>query len=75
MTTIDCIIASGVQFIAIKESIKIKDRQDLHTKVMITMFSLFAEVERELNSLRTKEALASLKAEGIKLGGSVAKNI
>ena len=68
VTTIDHIIASGVQFIAIKESIKIKDRQDLHTKVMITMFSLFAEVERELNSLRTKEALASLKAEGIKLG-------
>ena len=52
----------------IKENIKIKDRQDLHTKVMITMFSLFAEVERELNSLRTKEALASLKAEGIKSG-------
>jgi DNA invertase Pin-like site-specific DNA recombinase len=68
VTTIDRIIASGVQFIAIKENIKIKDRQDLHTKVMITMFSLFAEVERELNSLRTKEALASLKAEGIKLG-------
>lgn len=68
VTTIDRIIASGVQFIAIKEKIKIKDRQDLHTKVMITMFSLFAEVERELNSLRTKEALASLKAEGIKLG-------
>ncbi|MBX9836888.1 MAG: hypothetical protein K2X69_01105 [Silvanigrellaceae bacterium] len=35
---------------------------------MITMFSLFAEVERELNSLRTKEGFASLKADGIKLG-------
>jgi DNA invertase Pin-like site-specific DNA recombinase len=35
---------------------------------MITMFSLFEEVEWELNSLRTKEALASLKAGGIKLG-------
>lgn len=68
VTTIDRIIAAGIQFISIKENIKIKDKQDLHTKVMITMFSLFAEVERELNSLRTKEALASLKAEGIKLG-------
>lgn len=68
VTTIDQLIGAGVHFIAIKENIKIKDRQDLHTKVMITMFSLFAEVERELNSLRTKEALASLKAEGIKLG-------
>ena len=68
VTTIDRIVAAGIQFISIKENIKIKDKQDLNTKVMITMFSLFAEVERELNSLRTKEALASLKADGIKLG-------
>jgi len=38
------------------------------TKVMITMFSLFAEIERELISMRTKEALAKAKAEGKKLG-------
>lgn len=68
VTTIDRIVATGIEFIAIKENIKIKDKQDLNTKVMITMFSLFAEVERELNSLRTKEALASLKAAGQKLG-------
>ena len=29
---------------------------------MVTMFSLFAEIERELISLRTKEALAAPKA-------------
>ena len=32
------------------------------------MFSLFAEIERELISMRTKEALAKAKAEGKKLG-------
>ena len=32
------------------------------------MFSLFAELERDLISSRTKEALASKKAQGIKLG-------
>ena len=35
---------------------------------MITLFSLFAELERDLVSLRTKEALAAKKAQGVKLG-------
>ena len=38
------------------------------SKVMVTMFSLFSELERDLISSRTKEALASKKAQGIKLG-------
>ena len=35
---------------------------------MITLFSLFGELERDLVSLRTKEALAAKKAQGIMLG-------
>ncbi|WP_242602479.1 recombinase family protein [Legionella rowbothamii] len=38
------------------------------SKVMITFFSLFSELERDLISLRTKEALASKKAPGVLLG-------
>ena len=38
------------------------------SKIIVTLFSLFAELERDLISLRTKEALASKKAMGIKLG-------
>lgn len=34
---------------------------------MITLFSLFSELERDLISLRTKEALASKRAQGIQL--------
>jgi DNA invertase Pin-like site-specific DNA recombinase len=44
---------------------------------MITLFSLFAELERDLISLRTKEALASKRAQGIQLGkpkGTVQKS-
>lgn len=77
VSTVDRIIAAGIKFVAVKENIKIKDKQDLQAKVMITMFSLFAEVERELNSLRTKEALACLKLCGKKLGrpkGSLGKS-
>ncbi len=35
---------------------------------VVTMFSLFSELERDLISSRTKEALASKKAQGMKLG-------
>jgi DNA invertase Pin-like site-specific DNA recombinase len=38
---------------------------------MITFFSLFGELERDMVSLRTKEALSAKKASGIKLGEPV----
>ena len=53
---------------AIKEGIRLDGRQDLQTKVMVTLFGLFAEIERELISLRTKEALAAARAAGKRLG-------
>ncbi len=62
------LIDKGVRLISIKEDIDLKDRHSIQSKVMITMFSLFAELERDLISQRTKEALATKKAEGIRLG-------
>lgn len=35
---------------------------------MVTLLPLFAEIERNFISLRTKEALASKKAQGVILG-------
>lgn len=52
-------------------------QHNMTSKVMITLFSLFSELERDLISLRTKEALASKKAQGIQLGkpkGTVQKS-
>ncbi len=51
---------------------------DITSKIMITVFSLFSELERDLISLRTKEALAAKKTKGIKLGkpkGSIQKSM
>ena len=54
--------------LAIKEAIEVAGKQDLRTKVMIALFGLFAEVERDLISERTKEGLAAAKAKGKLLG-------
>ncbi len=61
------LIKKQVRVIVIKQSLDIK-QHDMTSKVMITLFSLFSELERDLISLRTKEALATKKAQGIKLG-------
>ena len=66
-----------VRLIAIKQGLDIKDNGDMQTKIMITMFSLFAEIERDLISQRTKSALAAVRASGRKLGkpkGSIGKS-
>ena len=70
------LIKKQVRVIAIKQNLDMK-QHDMNSKIMITLFSLFAELERDLISLRTKEALASKKSQGIKLGkpkGTVQKS-
>ncbi len=62
------LIERKIRFIAIKEGIEFDGQQDLRTKVMIALFGLFAEVERDLISERTKEGLAAAKAQGKLLG-------
>ena len=62
------LIESGVKLICIKEGMKLDGSPDIQTKVMLTMFSLFAEIERDLISERTKSGLAKARAEGRLLG-------
>ena len=53
---------------ALKENIRVEGKRDIQTKVMTTLFALFAEVERDLISERTREGLAEARASGRKLG-------
>ena len=53
---------------AIKENIRVEGKHDIQTKVMTTLFALFAEVERDLISERTREGLARARSSGTKLG-------
>ena len=68
ITTIDTLFKEGVMFEAIKEGISLNGKHDLQSKVMVTLFGLFAKIERELISVRTKEGLAAARASGKVLG-------
>lgn len=68
ITIVDTLIKKQVKVSIIKQAIVINGKNDMSTKVMITMFSLFAEIERDLISERTKNGLARAKAEGKVIG-------
>ena len=65
---VDTLVHRKIRFTAVKEGITFEGKQDLQTKVMVALFGLFAEVERDLISERTKEGLASARAQGKLLG-------
>ena len=65
---LDALAKAGVAFVALKENIRVEGQRDIQTKVMTTLFALFAEVERDLISERTREGLAKARASGRKLG-------
>ena len=65
---LDALAKQGVSFVAIKEIIRVEGKQDIQTKVMTTLFALFAEVERYLSAERTREGLAKARSSGKKLG-------
>ena len=59
-------IARGFHIVSVKEGYHLGN--DMASVVMAFAFSLVAQIERELISQRTKEALARRKAEGKHLG-------
>ena len=66
---VDDLIKNKIRFIAIKENIHLDGvTQDIKSKMMVTMFSLFAEIERDLISQRTREGLIAAQAKGRILG-------
>jgi DNA invertase Pin-like site-specific DNA recombinase len=61
------LVARNIRIIILKQNLDIH-KHDMNSKIVITLFSLFAELERDLISLRTKEALAAKRVQGVLLG-------
>ncbi len=66
--TLDTLIKQGIHFTAIRENICITGTQDMQSKMLVTMFGLLAELERDLISQRTKEGLKNARAKGKTIG-------
>lgn len=66
MTILNSCIKKEVVLYSIKEGYVFQN--DINSKVLGFAFGLMAEIERNLISMRTKEALARRKQEGIQLG-------
>jgi len=66
MSILSGCLEKGVKIWTIKDNYRLGD--DIQSKVLAFAFSLSAEIERNLISQRTKEALARRKAEGKVLG-------
>lgn len=56
----------GLHVYSVKERLEMDD--SMQSKVMGTFLALFAEIERDFISQRTKEALKARQAAGVKLG-------
>ena len=65
---IDQLLNNKISFISIKEGIELNGKHNIQTKTIITMFSLFSEIERDLISERPKEGLKRARAQGKLLG-------
>ncbi|MBQ4236629.1 MAG: recombinase family protein, partial [Treponema sp.] len=74
MSVLNILMEKGARVWTIKDNYRLGD--DIQSKVLAFAFGLSAEIERNLISQRTKEALVLRKNEGIKLGrpiGSTSK--
>jgi len=67
ISLINALVDKSIRVIICKQNLDIST-QDMNSKIVVTLFSLFSELERDLISLRTKEALAAKKASGVVLG-------
>ena len=54
ITLIDTLVTQQIRVFALKEGLRLTGAHDLQTTVIVTLFGLFAEIERTLLSLRTR---------------------
>lgn len=70
LNIVNKILKNGVRIIFTKQGLDLSltNQHDMVTKIVLTIFSMLAELERDIISLRTKEALASKKKQGVIIG-------
>lgn len=67
ISLVNALVDRNIRVIIAKQGLDIS-KHDMHSKVALMIFSLFSELERDLISMRTKEALQAKKQKGQILG-------
>lgn len=67
ISLINKLVEKNIRIIVLKQNLDMR-KHDMNSKIIVTLFSLFAELERDLISMRTKEALSVKKNQGVILG-------
>ena len=65
---INHLLANNVRIISIQQNIDLVDKDDMLTKMVLGMIGMTINLEKDLMSLRTKEALTAKKLDGVNLG-------
>ena len=71
MSILNHLLLNGVRIWTIKDSYRLGD--NIQSKILAFAFGLSAEIERNLVSQRTKEALALKRLEGVILGRPIGR--
>lgn len=62
------LLSNKVKILVVQQNLELVDDEDMLTKMILGVISMTVNLERDLISLRTKEALSEKKQKGIALG-------
>lgn len=68
LQNIKFLLNQNIRIISIKQNIDFISKDDMLTQMILGVISMSIDLEKELMSLRTKEALTAKKLDGISLG-------
>jgi len=65
---IKSLLSGGVRIVSINQNLDLVSNDDMLTKMILGVISMTVKLEKDLMSLRTKEALTAKKLDGVHLG-------
>lgn len=68
LKNIKYLLSHGVRIISVKQNLDFVSSDDMLTKMILGVIGMTIDLEKDLMSLRTKEALTAKKLDGISLG-------
>ena len=68
LSMVEFLLKGGVRIVSVKQNLDLVSSDDMLTKMILSVIGMTIDLEKELMSLRTKEALTAKKLKGVCLG-------